>query len=175
MVARSDGKRKWDAKPLTSPWQQAEKQAQAEILAQPPVDNDHDARVRILRAIKERRGQRAFRQELLKAYGGRCAITGCDVPEVLEAAHIMPYRGEHTNRVDNGILLRADWHTLFDEGLFWITSEYVIQLAPNLQNTCFSDWNDKPLRLPTNKKEYPNLEHLKLKQLADLERERKEK
>jgi putative restriction endonuclease len=33
---------------------------------------------------------------------------------VLEAAHLRPYRGAHTNLVTNGLLLRADIHTLLD-------------------------------------------------------------
>lgn len=48
------------------------------------------------------------------------AITGCAVVEVLEAAHIVPYRGDQTNVVHNGLLLRADLHTLFDLGLLRI-------------------------------------------------------
>src|SRR5205823_2979542 len=64
-----------------------------------------------------RQGQFAFRAALIEAYGGRCAMTGCDILEVLEAAHIVPYRGPSTNAVSNGLLLRADIHTLFDLGL----------------------------------------------------------
>lgn len=67
-----------------------------------------DARETVARQIKARRGQQAFRDKLLAAYGGRCAITGCPVPDVLEAAHIHPYRGEETNHVVSGLLLRAD-------------------------------------------------------------------
>ena len=74
--------------------------------------NIEDARKRISRMIAQRRGQSAFRNNLFDAYGGRCAITGCEVPDVLEAAHIFPYRGEDTNKVVNGLLLRADVHTL---------------------------------------------------------------
>lgn len=38
--------------------------------------------------------------------------------DVLEAAHIIPYKykGDDTNRCDNGLLLRADIHTRFDLG-----------------------------------------------------------
>lgn len=79
-----------------------------------------DARQKILRSIAQRRGQRAFRDSLINAYGGRCAITGCDVLDVLEAAHIFPYLGPDTNKVDNGLLLRADLHTLFDCSLIGI-------------------------------------------------------
>ncbi len=75
-----------------------------------------DARERELRAIVRRRGQARFRNALLHAYGGRCAVTGCDFEPALEAAHIIPYAGEGTNHVQNGLLLRSDIHTLFDLG-----------------------------------------------------------
>ena len=50
----------------------------------------------------------------------RDAATGCPVVDVLEAAHIHPYRGDETNHVANGLLLRADLHTLFDCGMLAI-------------------------------------------------------
>jgi hypothetical protein len=76
-----------------------------------------DARRKIMASIVQRRGQRTFRESLMKAYDGRCAISGCPVPQILEAAHIFPYRGDATNDVTNGLLLRSDLHTLFDCGL----------------------------------------------------------
>lgn len=82
--------------------------------------NETDARKRALRAIVLRQGQGTFRRKLLEVYGGTCCITGCAFEQVLEAAHIQPYRGEHTNAVENGLLLRADVHTLFDLYLLWI-------------------------------------------------------
>jgi len=68
----------------------------------------------------------------MKAYGGRCAVTGCDTPDVLQAAHIMPYLGPSTNHPTNGILLRGDIHTLFDLDLISIdpkTLEIVVSAA----------------------------------------------
>jgi hypothetical protein len=47
-----------------------------------------DARKRVLRAIVQRRGQREFRSQLIRAYSERCAVTGDDVLDALEAAHI---------------------------------------------------------------------------------------
>jgi hypothetical protein len=76
-----------------------------------------DARRRILAAIVLRQGQWGFRERLLAAYQRACAVTGCDVVEALEAAHIIAYLGPKTNYVTNGLLLRADIHTLFDLGL----------------------------------------------------------
>ena len=40
--------------------------------------------------------------------------------EIVEAAHIWPYRGDHDNHPDNGLLLRSDLHTMFDLDLLGI-------------------------------------------------------
>lgn len=79
-----------------------------------------DARERIVAQIVRRRGQPQFRRALIEAYRGRCVISGCETEEALEAAHIVPYRGPETNAVTNGLLLRADLHTLFDLGLITV-------------------------------------------------------
>jgi predicted restriction endonuclease len=79
----------------------------------PPL-SDEDARRRVQREIFARQGQSDFRERLIRAYRGQCAVTGCAVLPVLEAAHLLPYRGKHTNLVTNGLLLRADIHTLLD-------------------------------------------------------------
>jgi hypothetical protein len=41
-------------------------------------------------------------------------ITGCRLMDVVEAAHIKPHRGQQDNHPANGLLLRADLHTLYD-------------------------------------------------------------
>jgi hypothetical protein len=95
-----------------------------------------DARTRIMRSICERRGQQDFRNELLASYGRRCAMTGCEIVDVLEAAHIVPYLGPATNNVTNGLLLRSDLHTLFDCGLVAIDPiSRTITLAPSLRDS----------------------------------------
>ena len=47
-------------------------------------------------------------------------VSGCEFLQLVEAAHIDPYRGTANNHLENGILLRTDLHTLFDLGLFAI-------------------------------------------------------
>jgi HNH endonuclease len=84
------------------------------------VPSQGDERERLFRQIRARRGQRAFREKLRARYGDRCAISGCNILDVLEAAHIRPYRGDLDNHVENGLLLRADLHTLFDLDLIGI-------------------------------------------------------
>lgn len=83
-------------------------------MAAAPLEDAYDARLRMYRQIVARRGQSAFRAALLDAYQNRCAITGCDAVPALEGAHLRPYRGPDSNVVTNGLLLRADIHTLFD-------------------------------------------------------------
>jgi len=108
-----------------------------------------DARRRVSADIVRRRGQPAFRKALLDAYGNACAITGCSLPAVLEAAHVLPYKGDHTNVVSNGLLLRADIHTLFDLGLIAIQSErMVVRVSPELENTEYGRLDGSLLRLP---------------------------
>ena len=84
------------------------------------------------RAIAQRQGQPQFRNQLLRAYKGRCPVTGTEVESVLEAAHIAAFRGSHTNKVYNGILLRADLHTLFDLYRVTITPEFVFKVDDEL-------------------------------------------
>jgi putative restriction endonuclease len=79
-----------------------------------------DERATLLRQIRARRGQQAFRDKLRTRYGDQCLVSGCEILHVLEAAHICPYGGEPDNHTDNGLLLRADIHTLFDLDLIGI-------------------------------------------------------
>jgi len=112
-------------------------------------ENLIDARKRINTAIVQRQGQSKFRSELLKAYGGKCAITDCDAEAALEAAHIFPYLGTDTNHVTNGLLFRADIHTLFDLYLISIDPDTnKIVVSSSLLNTCYKELNGKPLKSP---------------------------
>src|SRR5262249_25256052 len=84
------------------------------------ISQDGDRREVIWQQIRARRGRQQCRDALRKRYGGRCLVTGSRVAAVLEAAHIDPYRGDEENHAGNGLLLRADIHTLFDLDLLGI-------------------------------------------------------
>jgi putative restriction endonuclease len=97
-------------------------------------------RTEALKAIKLRRGQKAFRNSLLKAHPQGCQVTGCNVASVLEAAHIKSYRGDDDNHVSNGLLLRTDIHTLFDLDLLRIEPVSLrIRLDDSLRDTDYWD------------------------------------
>lgn len=120
-------------------------------------DDLSDARTCTLASIVRRRGQPQFRKELLKAYQGRCAITACSLQQVLEAAHIHPYLGDATNVVSNGLLLRADVHTLFDLGLLWINPvDLRIEISEVLRDSEYVSIEGRSLYIPENEAERPS-------------------
>lgn len=126
------------------------------------LESIEDARQRTTTSIARRQGQPKFRSDLLKAYQGRCAITDFDAEQALEAAHIYPYKGNDTNNVWNGLLLRADIHTLFDLYLITVHPETKeILIAPELKSTSYSKLHGKKLSLPKDESLSPRREVLK--------------
>jgi hypothetical protein len=94
-----------------------------------------------------RRSQAQFHAQLLKAYGHRCAISGWGPPAVLEGAHINPHAESGINSLDNGLLLRADLHSLFDQGLLPIDPETLeILIDDELHETEYSTYHRQRLR-----------------------------
>lgn len=123
--------------------------------------DDRDLRERAISEVARRRGQAAFRAALLDAYGGSCCVTGCTLKDALEAAHISPYKGDHSNHVQNGLLLRADIHTLFDLGLLTVSQDYRVKLARNaFEDESYSALEGGHLKLPSDPNMHPSLEAL---------------
>jgi hypothetical protein len=127
-----------------------------------PADLE-DGRRSIMKSILVRRGQQNFRQMLLDAYVGRCCISGCAITEILEAAHIVPYRGDTTNHVTNGLLLRVDLHTLFDLGLVGVDPDtHTVVVSRSLYNSEYIGFHGHPVAVPTDPAQHPSrlcLEH----------------
>jgi len=120
--------------------------------------NEEDGRKRVLVSIARRQGQPKFRRGLLAAYGGRCAVTGCSLQVILEGAHIKPYRGDHTNHVTNGVLLRADIHTLFDLRLLRVNpTTWSIEVSAQAQSS-YGGFHGELLQLPASAHLWPDVE-----------------
>ena len=120
-----------------------------------------DLRKRAQRDIAVRQGQGQFRNSLISSYDGTCAVTGSTVLAVLEAAHIDRYYGVHTNHVTNGLLLRADIHTLFDLQRMTIDQNLCIRVGPDLIHTEYGSYESKPLRIPSNTSHHPDRDALR--------------
>lgn len=124
-------------------------------------DPDEDARQRIMATIVRRDGQPAFRRLLLATYGGRCAISGCAIEPLIEAAHIVPYRGTQTNVGCNGLPLRADLHKLFDLHLLAIDPvTRQVHVREDLHLTEYGVYHGVKLRTPIDPVHTPPFELL---------------
>jgi putative restriction endonuclease len=105
--------------------------AGADVSADGYKPSVRDERQRVLAEIRRRRGQASFRKRLLARYGARCMLSGCELMDIVEAAHVSPYLGSKDHHMDNGLLLRADLHTLFDLGLLaFRPADMVAKFAP---------------------------------------------
>jgi acyl carrier protein len=138
------------------------KYVEENINDEPPPKNATEGKIQIIASIVRRRGQSKFRNALLEIYNHQCAITGYSGVEALEAAHINPFCGEGTNHPTNGLLLRADIHTLFDLHLIAIDGKTMtVLLSSKLENSSYQDLAGKSLRLPEIKTDHPNKAALK--------------
>lgn len=104
--------------------------------------------------VLQRRGPEEFRQTMLKAYGGKCAVSGADAEPVLEVALIDP---EGPAEPRNAILLRADLRTLFDLNLLRVHPKTrKVVLAESVQNGAYARLWARTLRPPESKDANPD-------------------
>jgi hypothetical protein len=85
-------------------------------------------RKRVGENTRTRPNQAKFRKEVLRACE-RCIITNVTMPEVLEAAHIKPFKYHGEDTVSNGFAMRMDIHLLFDSGHLRISEKGVVELS----------------------------------------------
>lgn len=83
--------------------------------------------------IRPRLGQGGFRVLVTDVYKRHCAVSGEGTLPVLEAAHIRPVSEGGQHRVDNGLLMRSDIHTLFDLGYVTVTPKYEFRVSPRVR------------------------------------------
>jgi hypothetical protein len=84
--------------------------------------------------VKRRRGQRQFRFKMMERFGESCAFSGSQPPEVLEAAHLYSFAEQPEHHPNGGLLLRRDFHTLFDAHLVSIDpTSWTLDVAERLR------------------------------------------
>ncbi|WP_207485421.1 HNH endonuclease [Arenibaculum pallidiluteum] len=95
-----------------------------------------------LRQVKQRLHQASFREAVITAYQGRCALSGLPEPLLLDAAHIVSDTHELLGQpvVRNGIPLSKIHHAAFDAHLIGIDPDLGIHVSPRLM-----DQNDGPM------------------------------
>ena len=123
-----------------------------------------------LRIVKQRLHQATFREAVMAAYGGRCAISNLPEPRLLDAAHIMPDVHEALGQpiVSNGVPMSKIHHAAFDANLIGIDPDFRIHVAKELLAM-----NDGPMleqgikamagkimRLPNREVDHPDRDRL---------------
>jgi len=85
--------------------------------------------------VKVRVNQSFFRKAVLAAYNFKCCITGLEIPELLNASHIIPWSKDETNRVNprNGLCLNALHDRAFDRGFLTVTPEFKIKISKSIK------------------------------------------
>ena len=122
-----------------------------------------------LRTVKQRLHQATFRQAVITAYNGRCALSGLPEPLLLDAAHIVADKDEQLGQplVPNGIPLSKIHHAAFDAHLIGIDPDFRMHVSDRLlgQNDgpmleALKQLNGRNIRLPGRVKDQPDRERL---------------
>ena len=136
-----------------------------------PPETPEDRRY-ALHMVKQRVHQGRFRESILIAYKGRCALSGIPERRLLDAAHIIPDADPELGQpvISNGLLLSKIHHAAFDSHLIGIDPDYGLHVSKRLL-----DQNDGPtlqalkrldgnkLRLPKRNQDYPDRERLAMR------------
>ena len=113
--------------------QQPEEMRQLERIANTDIEREirdipAGPRKTVLQRINRKVRDARFRQNVLTAYGNRCAVSGIQL-DLVDAAHIIPVDHERgTDELRNGICLSALHHRAFDNGLIAIKRDYSVIL-----------------------------------------------
>ncbi|MHB8730839.1 MAG: HNH endonuclease [bacterium] len=125
-----------------------------------------------LRTVKQRLHQALFREAVITAYNGRCALSGLREPLLLDAAHIVEDRNERLGYpvVPNGIPLSKIHHAAFDANLIGIDADYRIHVKDRLLNLkdgptleALNGLTGHTIHLPDRARDRPDRERLDLR------------
>jgi len=109
-------------------------------------------------SVRVRRGQQFFRQTVINSYGVCCCISGINVPRLLVASHIKPWRDFPEERLNprNGLCLSSLHDAAFDDGLITLDKKLCLVLGKQLKTyfpqamleQSFVPFEGKAIRLP---------------------------
>ncbi|MBR0036422.1 MAG: HNH endonuclease [Bacteroidales bacterium] len=144
---------------LTSLMEYAQYEGAEMIVAE--EDNPHTISTRLIKYFdltkegedivsesNRRKGQDYFRRMIFANYGFRCALTGIDIPQLLLASHIIPWRDKKhkQDRLNpcNGICLSALYDKAFDKGLITFSpDDYTVCLSSALRENETKEYYDQ--------------------------------
>lgn len=122
-----------------------------------------------LRLVQQRLHQATFRDAVISAYRGRCALSGLPEPLLLDAAHIVADGNERWGQpvVPNGIPLSKIHHAAFDAHLIGIDPDFRVHVSERLLSQqdgplldALKKLHHGPLHLPTRPRDRPDRDRL---------------
>ncbi|MBN8490318.1 MAG: HNH endonuclease [Burkholderiales bacterium] len=125
-----------------------------------------------LREVQHRLHQASFREAVITAYNGRCALSGLPEPILLDAAHIIADKHERFGQpvVPNGIPLSKIHHAAFDAHLIGIDPDYRLHVSERLMVQrdgpileALKRLDGNTILLPRRDKDRPDRERLDLR------------
>lgn len=137
-----------------------------------PFADEAPARRYALSAVKQRLHQATFRQAVLAAYDGRCALSGLPEPMLLDAAHIIGDKHETLGQpvVTNGLPLSKIHHAAFDAHLIGIDADYRLHVSARLMAQsdgpmleALKQLHQHAIRLPSRPRDLPDQDRLALR------------
>lgn len=128
-------------------------------------------RRRIVETVRRLSRNGNFRQQVMNAYGNRCAVT-CAQLRLVDAAHILPVGApESSDNVRNGLALAPTYHRAYDAGLIYLDDSFVMKLNNSKVGELRSLNLDGGLQgfrshlgkinLPPDRQQWPNVEFVR--------------
>jgi putative restriction endonuclease len=132
-----------------------------------------------LRQVKQRLHQASFREAVIAAYRGRCALSGLRESILLDAAHIIEDKNEPLGQpvVQNGIPLAKTHHAAFDAHLIGIDPDFRIHIADRILDQrdgptleAMKKLHENRIYLPSRGRDHPDRDRLAMRFEAFRER-----
>ena len=105
---------------------------------------------------------------ILRTYKNQCAISGINIPELLVAGHIIPWKVDEHQRMnpENGLCLSYLYDRAYEKGLICIDTDYKVLISGQLKEEVnkdffqrfFGHFEHKTIQIP--KTYQPNKEFL---------------
>ncbi len=116
-----------------------EKVSQVETNFDAPINDFREklvANSEVIRSVKVRLIQGFFRETVLASYDVKCALCQLNLPELLNASHIIPWSSNVERRADptNGISLCALHDRAFDRGLITFDDSYNVVISNHIRH-----------------------------------------
>lgn len=136
-----------------------------------PLEMSEQGRRFYMRTVKQRVDQQAFRHAVLNAYRTRCSVCRLKHPELLDAAHIIPYADGGSATVPNGLSMCKIHHAAFDANILGVRPDLRLEVRQDILEEVdgpmlrhgLQEMHGTTLTTPTNRRLRPSPDALEVR------------